>query len=211
MNEEEVTELAVIAQQQLPGTTGRRIALSKLMDVIYRSPKLWYFPNRNQYLPGVYEDIYEEARQDLFVYISQNLDKYDPTRAQFMTWANMLLKKRFFKDAIPKIIGKNELKVDPYVLENKEYPQPDNTEVDWITAVEKIKQYIETDPEGIFKQERIKGHPQANFRQIAIKKWSGISWKQMSEEWEIPIPTLSNFYQRSLQRFRENFINICNV
>ncbi len=210
MNEEEVTELAVIAQQHPPGTTGRSIALSKLIDGIYRSHRLWHSLYQSQYPLGVYKDIYEEAQQDLFVYISQNIDKYDQTRAKFMTWANMLLSKRFFKEAIPKIIGKNEIKVEEFVLENQEYTEPEDTGDDCIAVVEKIRRYIEIDPKGIFKQERIQGHPQANFREIAIKRWSGVSWKQMSEEWEIPIPTLSNFYQRSLKQFREDFRDICN-
>ena len=109
MNEQQLQELALQAQQHPLGTTVRRITLSKLIDGIYRSGKLCH-PYKGQF-QGVYEQIYQEALQDLFLYICKNLDKYDPERASFMTWVNMLLSQRFFKEAIPKIIGKtNEIK-----------------------------------------------------------------------------------------------------
>ncbi|MFL9458676.1 MULTISPECIES: hypothetical protein [Nostocales] len=102
MNEQQLKELALIAQQHPPGTTARRIALSKLIDSIYRSSKLCY-PYKGQF-PKLYKHIYEEAVQDLFLYLCKNIDQYDSQRSEFMTWVNMLLSQRFFKEAIPKIV-----------------------------------------------------------------------------------------------------------
>jgi DNA-directed RNA polymerase specialized sigma24 family protein len=210
MNEQQLQELALQAQQHPLGTTVRRIILSKLIDGIYRSGKLCH-PYKGQF-PGVYEQIYQEAVQDLFLYICKNLHKYDPERASFMTWVNMLLSQRFFKEAIPKIIGKaNEINVESSVLENLEDLAFDDSEDEdnYIFAFKKIRRYIEIDPKGIFKQAHIKKYPKVNFQEIVVKRWSGISWKDISEELNIPVATLSNFYQRTLEKFRDEFRDLC--
>jgi DNA-directed RNA polymerase specialized sigma24 family protein len=210
MNEQQLQELALQAQQHQDGTTIRRITLSKLIDSIYRLGKLCH-PYKGQF-PGVYEQIYQEAVQDLFLYICKNLHKYDPERASFMAWVNMLLTQRFFKEAIPKIIGKaNEINLESSVLENLEdLAKDDNEDEDnYIFGFQKIRRYVEIDPKGIFKQAHIKKYPQINFQEIAVKRWSGISWKDISEELNIPVATLSNFYQRTLEKFRDEFRDVC--
>jgi DNA-directed RNA polymerase specialized sigma24 family protein len=212
MNEQQLQELALQVQQQPLGTTIRRITLSKIIDGIYRSGKL-YHPYKGQF-QGVYQEIYQEAIQDLFLYICKNIDKYDPERGTFMNWVNMLLNQRFFKEAIPKIIGKvNEINLENSVLENLENLTLDDSddEDDYISAFTKIRQYIEIDPKAIFRQACIKKYPEANFREIAIKRWSGISWKDISDELNIPVATLSNFYQRTLEKFRQEFKDLCGV
>lgn len=212
MNEQQLQELALQAQKHPLGTTARRITLSKLIDGIYRSGKLCH-PYRGQF-QGVYEQIYQEAVQDLFLYICKNLDKYDPERASFMIWVNMLLSQRFFKEAIPKIIGKaHEIKVESSVLENLEDLAFNDSESEdnYISAFKKIRRHIEIDSTGIFRQAHIKKYPKANFQEIAVKRWSGISWKDISEELNIPVATLSNFYQRTLEKFRYEFRDLCGV
>ncbi|RUT06004.1 hypothetical protein DSM106972_032100 [Dulcicalothrix desertica PCC 7102] len=89
MNEQQLQELALQAKQDSLLSAARGITLSKLIDGIYRSGKLCH-PYRGQF-QGAYEQIYQEAVQDLFLYICKNLDKYDPERGAFMTWVNMLL------------------------------------------------------------------------------------------------------------------------
>ncbi len=212
MNEQQLQQLALQVQQHPLGTTARRIIVSKLIDRIYRSRRLTR-PYQGQF-QGVYEDIYQEAVQNLFLYICKNLDKYDPERGLFMTWVNMLLSKRFFKEAIPKIIGKaNEINLESSVLENLgDFAVEEREEKDdYIMNFKKIRRYIELDPKGIFRQAQIKKYPQANFREIAIKRWSGISWKEISDEFKIPIATLSNFYQRNLEKFRDELRELCGI
>ncbi|KYC42280.1 hypothetical protein WA1_20090 [Scytonema hofmannii PCC 7110] len=208
MKESQLKELALKAQQHPLGSTARRIALSKLIEGLYRSRKLCS-PYQGRF-SQVYQHIYEEAVQDLFLYICKNIDKYDPERAEFTTWVNMLLSKRFFKEAVSKVVGKaNEIKVEASFLENLEDLAPKDNEQDYISDFLKIRRYIEKDPQGVFRQTRIKSYPKVNFQEIAIKKWSGLSWKDISEEFGIPIPTLSNFYQRSLDKFRHEFKELC--
>ncbi|MFL9458682.1 MULTISPECIES: RNA polymerase sigma factor [Nostocales] len=212
MNDQQLKELALKIQQQPINTTARRVALSKLICGIYRSGKL-YCSYKCKF-QKVYQDIYDEALQNLFLYVCKNIDKYDPERSEFMTWINMLLNQRFFKEAIPKILGKGrEIQVESSFLENLEaLPfEESNGEDDCVTAFQKIRQYIEKDPKSIFQQAYMKKYPKVNFREIAIKKWSGISWKEMSDEFDIPIPTLSNFYQRCLEKFRDDLREVCGL
>ncbi len=208
MNEQQLKELALEAQQHPLGTTARRIALSKLFDGIYRSGRLCH-PYKGQF-QGVYEQIYNEAVQDLCFYICKRIEMYKPERGEFMTWVNTLLRKRFFREAIPKIIGTaNGIKI-VYGLENLEdlVCEESKDEDDHISAFQKIRRHIEEDPSGIFREAHIKKYPKANFREIALKRWSGVSWKEISDDLNIPIPTLSNFYQRCLEEFRSELRNL---
>ena len=212
MNEQQLQELALQAQQHTLGTTARRITLSKLIDGIYRSGRLCY-PYKGRF-QGVYEQIYKEAVQDLLLYICRNIDKYNPERGEFMTWVNMLLSQRFFKEAIPKIIGTaNEINIESSELENLSYLtiEESEDEDDYISAFQKIRGYIEEDTLGTFSEVHIKKYPLVNFRSIAIKRLSGVSWKDISDDFNIPIPTLSNFYQRCLEKFRDELRNVCGL
>lgn len=214
MNEQQLQELALQVKQHPQGTTARRIALSKLIDgiyKIYKENKLFH-PYTGRFKKKVYEDIYDEAVQNLFLYICKNIDKYDPQRATIITWINMLLSQRFFKEAIPKIIGKaNEINLES--LEHLEDLTSNNSdsENNYISACLKIRRYIENDPNGTFREAQMKKYPQVNFKEIAIKRVSGISWQQISSELNIPIATLSTFYQRTLKKVRDELRNICDL
>jgi hypothetical protein len=78
-----------------------------------------------------------------------------------MAWVNMLLERRFFPESIPKIIGKkNEIHLGKIELETLETSES-------LSLFEEIRQFIEDDPEGIFINEHIREHSEANFQAIA--------------------------------------------
>lgn len=191
----QLKELALLAQQNPHATKGRRIALTQLVNAIWQSGKLCR-PYSGQF-QLLYEDIYDEAVQNLFFYVCQddNINNYDPERGEVITWVNMLLSKRFFPEAIPKSVGKkNEIKLETSHMENLPSLPP-------ISLGEQVRQCIEDDPEGIFIKEYIKGHPEANFQSIAIRRYSGVPWKDISAAWGIGITTLNNFYLRCVKKF----------
>lgn len=43
------------------------------------------------------------------LYIYRNIEKYDLERGEVMAWCNVLLERRFFRDAISKVLGKPEI------------------------------------------------------------------------------------------------------
>ncbi|MBH8554933.1 sigma-70 family RNA polymerase sigma factor [Nostocaceae cyanobacterium CENA357] len=193
----QLKELALAAQRYTDLTKGKRIALTRLMNAIWQSGKL-VRPYKGQF-QLLYEDIYDEAVQNLFFYLCQNnnINRYDPERGEVMTWVNMLLTKRFFPEAIPKVIGKeNEINLESSHWETIPSFQP-------ISLFEQVRECIESDPELIFCKEHIKGHPEANFQAIAQRRCSGISWKDISAEWGIKITSLNTFYQRCLKKFAD--------
>ncbi|MBN4000331.1 sigma-70 family RNA polymerase sigma factor [Nostoc sp. LPT] len=197
--DEQLKDLAIAAQQYTHLTKEKRIALTRLINAIWQSGKL-VRPYKGQF-QLLYQDIYDEAVQNLFFYLCQdnNINKYNPERGEVMTWINMLLTKRFFPEAIPKIIGKeNEINLENSHLENLPSFQP-------MSLFEQVRECIETDPELIFCKEHIKGHPEANFQAIAKRRCSGISWKEISAEWGIGITSLHSFYQRCLKKFATKF------
>ncbi len=191
----QLKELVLLAQQYPQATKGRRIALAQLINVIWQSGKLCH-PYRGQF-QLLYEDIYEEAVQNLFFFLcyEDNINKYDPERGEVMVWVNMLLTKRFFPEAIPKSIGKaNEINLENSHIENLSSSVPSS-------LFEQVRKCIESDPDKIFIKEYIKCHPEANFRAIAIRRYSGVPWKDISAEWGIGITTLNHFYQRCVKKF----------
>lgn len=197
--DEQLKDLALVAQRQPQGTKERRIALTQLVNAIWQSGRLCH-PYRGQF-QTVYEDIYDEAVQSLFFYICQNdnIRNYDLERASVMAWVNMLLQRRFFPEAIPKIIGqKNETHLENFDLEALKSSES-------LSLFEQVRQCLEDDPEGLFRNEHIKEHPEANFQAIAIRRYSGVSWKEISAEWGIGLKSLNTFYQRCLKKLAPKF------
>lgn len=200
----QLKELALLAQGHPHATKGRRIALTQLVNAIWQSGKLCR-PYSGQF-QLLYEDIYDEAVQNLFLYVCQddNINKYDLARGEVMTWVNMLLTKRFFLEAIPKTVGKeNEIKLENSHLENL-------PSLSSISLVDQLRECIESDPEEIFSKAYIKGHPEANFQAIAIRRYSGIPWKDISTEWGIGITTLNKFYLQCVKKFAPKIRNLCS-
>ncbi|BDA68898.1 hypothetical protein CAL7716_030640 [Calothrix sp. PCC 7716] len=196
--------LALEAKQHPVGKTERRRALSILINSIFCSNKL---SRPNMGLPAsLHDEIRKEGLQNLSLWLCHNIDKYDNTRGDIMAWVNTLLIKRFYREAARSIMGKkNEISVEPSFWDNLPSHNFDgaNYEKDIIERFQKVRRYIETDPKGILKQSQMKSNPNVTFQKIALKKISGASWKQISEELCVPIPTLSNFYLRRLDKFRD--------
>lgn len=192
--DEQLKRLALTAQQHPPLTQERQVALGQLVQAILSSHRLCH-PQRGKF-PQRYEEIYQEARQELLFYICQNIDKYDPERGDVMAWCNILLERRFFREAIPKVLDKPGIqRITLADLENLTLPEesPNLAEI--------IREYIELDPENLFKQSYIQDRPEANFQALAKQRLDRKSWKEISQDFGIKISTLSRFYQRCLSKF----------
>lgn len=198
----QLKQLAISAQQQPPLTQKRQLALRQLVNGILTSGRLCR-PQSGQF-GGVYEDIYDEAVQELLLYICQNIDKYNPERGEVMAWVNVLLDRRFFKEAIPKILDKKDMQ-RMTLSELDEIAPPESSP----SLTEIIKQCIELDAENIFKKEHIENHPRANFQALAKQRLLGKSWKDISAEFGIKLSTVSRFYDRCLNKFSAKLKEYC--
>ena len=202
--DERLRAIALDAQKHPARSRLRQRALTRLIGAIQRSGKLCR-PNRGQF-QGFYEEIYAEALQQLFAFMCDRIDDYDPERA-VLQWANFLLRRRFFIEAsrefmpvLPK--GVNPKEVKRLTLDDLEHmPQPDTHSPSAPLPTQEIRQYLEDDPTGAFREAHVTNEPQANFRDVALKRLSGYGWKEISVELNVKVPTLSSFYERSLARF----------
>jgi len=197
---EQLKQLALVAQQHPPLTQGRQLALGQLIQVILNSGRLCR-PQRGNFSQR-YEEIYEEARQELLFYVCQNINRYDPQRGDVMAWCNVLLERRFFREAIPRILDKPGIqRMSLSDLDNLAPPEKSPI------FAEILKEHIELDPENLFKKTYIKDRPEANFQALVKQRLENKTWKEISEKFEIKIPTLSRFYRRCLERFTSNLKN----
>ncbi len=206
--DQQLKQLAMEAQQYPPKTPERQRALARLVDTIYRSKKL-VRPHQGQFC-GLYEDIYAEAQQRLFLYICEDIERYDHRR-EVLQWANFLMRKRFFIEAsrdfmptAPKGMDLSQVKrITLDALDKQESLELRSQSTPSLS--EEVIQCIQDDRDGLFKQTYIRKKPNANFQHIALRFLGGYSWKEISAELDVKIVTLSSFYLRCLTKFAPKF------
>ena len=192
LNDEQLKQLALAAQQQPANTPMRSYALGELVEGITLSDRLCHpYKQWASQSPQFYELLYQEAVNRTFIYVCQKIDTYDPHRGKmqkFMNWVNFRLDKLMIE-------CRQEFKNFSLDDVNIEVPQRRS-------AWEKFQELIVSYPEGMLTKEHIKNHPEANFQAIAEARFAGISWQELSTKWDIPVPTLSSFFQRCVHKFR---------
>ncbi|MBD1867994.1 sigma-70 family RNA polymerase sigma factor [Oculatella sp. FACHB-28] len=199
---QQLGQLALSAQQHPPLSPERQSALRSLVQAILRSGRLCR-PQQGKF-SGFYQDIYDEALQELMLFICQHVERYNPERGTVMAWVNMLLDRRFFREAIPKVLGRQDVqRVTLSDLDNLTAPEPQET------LTEKLKACVDQDPEDILKAEYIKDHPAATFQVLLQRRILGKSWKEISAEFDLKIPTVSSFYYRCLTKFSTRLKEYC--
>lgn len=206
--DEQLKQLAVEAQQHPPKTPERQRSLSRLMSAIYQSKKL-VRPYQSQY-HSVYEEIYAEAQQQLFLYICKEIDQYNPD-FEVMQWANFLIKQRFFIEAsrdllptAPRGVNRSQMKRTPLEVLEKQNPVELRSQIN-ASLSEEVIQCIQEDHDQLFQRTHIEQKPAANFQYIALRFLAGYSWKEISEELDVKVVTLSSFYCRCLAKFASKF------
>jgi DNA-directed RNA polymerase specialized sigma24 family protein len=199
---EQLKQLALVAQKSEPRTKQRQLALTKMIGKILQSGKLCR-PRSYRHV-GIYEDVYNEAVQELFLYICEKIDKYDPERGEVIAWCNVLLERRFFRTAMQKL------------SQQQNFRQLTNLEIENLALAKEspllteiLQECIESDPENLFKGERIKNCQTVNFQILAKRRMSGTSWKEIASEFDITISTLSSFYYRCLNKFTAKLKKYC--
>jgi hypothetical protein len=185
-------ELATAAQQTNCPSKERSQLVEELIRLVVRSRRLCR-PHQARF-PYRYDEIYEEACQNLFLFLYQNTHQYKPEKASVLGWLNFLLRQRFMFEASRKIIGKF-----PNQSGEIQLPSPDS---ETVFLAELTRRCLEEDEDQSFQQAHIEHHPEANFRAIALWKLDDQDWNSISNEMSIPVPTLSSFYQRQINKFK---------
>ena len=186
--EERLLELAIAAQGQPPRSLQRQRTLNQLVEEILHSGQLCY-PYKGRFPPDLYEEIYEEAVQQLWIYICHNIDKFNPARASVFAWVNTLFERRFFRDEI-KVVRRRSKEI---LMEDNFGKSEENP-----LLSELVRKAIEDDPENVFATTHIRGEPRANWRFIALQRLDGKTWKEIALELNRPLNTVREWYFRNL-------------
>ncbi|MFP4299835.1 MAG: sigma-70 family RNA polymerase sigma factor [Spirulinaceae cyanobacterium] len=196
--DEQLKQLALTAQQYPFRSLERQKALNQLISFLQQSGGLCS-PKRTD--GAQYQEVKDEGRSRLFKYICENIDKYNPEKGEVLQWANFLLDKRFYIEAYRELNTEGRNMPPRPSLDDLENLQM-ISEIPEESPIEELRRFIAEDPENVFQKAHIQGHPKASFKFIALQKLDGYSWEEISQQLHnIPVPTLSSFYQRSLKRF----------
>ncbi len=196
LNDERLKKMGLTAQKYSVNSDLRTYALTELIRAIKLSGRLCR-PHISKFSSSLYSTLYEEAESETFAYICLNIDLYDVDRGngKFMNWVNFKLDKLVLKCyANHQKYARHEVYSFPGLEQIKQpLSNPDLTQI--------LREYLTKDPNKVFHAAHIRNRPDANFSNIALAKFSGLSWEQISNQLNIPIPTLSSFYNRWCRRF----------
>lgn len=192
--DEQLQQLALIAQQYPPSSVLRQKTLNKLFGVIMDSEQLWYPQKDHSY--ECYKEVYQEAKQNLWLYICQNIEKYNPDSGSVMNWVNMLLCRRFYKEAKSKFTDNRFKNVSNWDnLSDSSLLTEDSS-----LLSEMFWAFVNSDPEDFLKQTYIENHPEANLQALLKLRLAGYVWKEISLKLKIKNPTLMSFFRRSKRK-----------
>lgn len=183
--EERLLELAIAAQGQPPQSSQRQRTINGLVDKILRSGQLCY-PYKGRFPPELYEEIYEEAIQQLWIYTYKNIDNFNPDRGSVLAWVNTLFDRRFFRDAIKDVRRRSK----EILMEDKSEKNPLLSEL--------VREAIDDDPENVFKTTHIRGEPRANWQFIALQRLDDKTWQEIALELDRPLTTVREWYFRNM-------------
>ena len=201
--EGEIRQLIDAACQAPVGSIQRQKSLTQLIRLI--APQLWRDSSPD----------YADALQQTWIYFCRNLcesatgERYDSDRATVVTWLNYYLKKR-----LQTYFHRARVQQSRQVGETLQGDGERGTAVveriaapaDIPPILEAVRRWATTDAAAELRKVHIAGHPEVTCQLIILRRLPPEqSWKDLSHEWGIAIPTLSSFYQRQCLPRLRNF------
>jgi hypothetical protein len=197
MDELEVKILQLIQEicQHPSGSIDRQKGLNQIIFLIQKTGKLL----RGTGIPDA-----EEALQETWFFFCRNLceattakESYNPQKSSVITWINNYLSYRlkdkqisFYeqKNKFDFLLENNAQQIDPAsLIPSPPEPRP---------ILSEVKEWLETNYLEL-KRIYIRDRPDANCYVLIDRRLPPeTSWIDLSIEFDIPVATLSNFYQR---------------
>ncbi|MEH1833815.1 MAG: sigma-70 family RNA polymerase sigma factor [Nostoc sp.] len=203
---EQVTCLVAQARRHSSGSPQRQKLLTQIIRLT--QGKLW--KENTPY--------YQDALQQTWLYFCRNVcdgltgQTYDSTQGSVITWLNAYLKRRL-QDFYLNQYREQATTVTFRVCQFKSGEIDETIDpIDNIPAtpqappiLENIETWVKTDSDLELRNTHIKGRPDVNCQVLILKRLPPeVSWKELSQDFGLPIPTLSSFYQRQcLPRLRK--------
>jgi hypothetical protein len=204
--DEQLRQLIKDACKHPPGSLDRQRCLTKIIRLT--SGKLWR------------ENVayYQDALQQTWIYFCQNVcekntgERYDPDRSSVVTWLNYYLRRRLQDGFIDT--QKQQARTASVQTRASASNGPDEiiNPVDSLPAspdvppiLDEVRTWAEADSSGELRRVHIEGYPQVNCQTLILRRLPPeTSWKGISDEFGVAVPTLSSFYQRQcLPRLRK--------
>ncbi|MBN3883655.1 MULTISPECIES: sigma-70 family RNA polymerase sigma factor [unclassified Nostoc] len=204
--DEQLRCLVTEACQHSPGSPQRQKLLTQIIRLT--ANRLW-----RESTP-----YYQDALQQTWLYFCRNVCEgltgqiYDPNYGSVITWLNAYLKRRL-QDFY---LNQNREQATTVPLRIRQSTSGGTSEiidpVDNLPAspqappiLEDLEIWAQTDSDGELCGTYIKGRPDVNCQVLILKRLPPeVSWRELSEEFGLSIPTLSSFYQRQcLPRLRK--------
>lgn len=187
----QLQQLLMAARQYPTGSFERQHTLNRLISLMQKSGRIWRGG-------GLLEsDRYEEALQKTWLYFCRNLDRYDPSRAGVITWFNDYLRYRIH-DSLTEQRTQGQRTIQPIAVagENiadfwESLPAPE----DIPPILDEVYAWLDTEVDRL-QTIHLRNRPEINCWLLLQRRLPPeMPWKALSQEWGVPIPTLSNFYQ----------------
>ncbi len=201
-------QLVLKAQDYPPRTGERQRALNPFFDLLLKCGKLYHPPISRLPLDcrRAYQDIYREAQQNLLRYLCENIHEYQPHRGEVLSWVNFLLEKRFISQEIDHF--RRSMTTHGYpgyrTLDDLEdYELDSRSTAEDLPWSEQLFQAVNEDPDNRLEKIHILGYPRAHLKALILRRLTGESWQQISEELGPGVSTLSSFYRRKIWKYKD--------
>ena len=177
------------------GSLERQRGLNRIVSQIQQSGKLFRGAKTAQY---------EDALQQTWLYFCRNLceattgDCYNPNQASVTTWLNAYFKRRL-QDIQQKIAEERAIVAKAVLSDSEENFDPVDNLPAQPTAppiLEEIRDWLEQEKTKLTRI-HVRNRPDINgYILIQYRLPPETQWEYLSQKWNVPIATLSNFYQR---------------
>lgn len=196
--EENLNRLAVEACQHPIKSRQRQLALTKIIQMLQQ-------PGILKQSAGITQEQYLEARHNLSIYICEKIDNFDPQKGSFLRWAQSNFKWRK-RDVMWGAHQPNFDSLESLCDHDRNWEEilgDRRFAVTGDSLVDGFRKLIKDDPDHKFREAHIRNKPDVTFQIIVIlKDIDGLTLKDISQKFDVPIPTLSSFYQRRIAEFK---------
>jgi RNA polymerase sigma factor (sigma-70 family) len=167
----------------------RQRCLDTLFRTLQKSGKLYRAYPYSQISLESYEDILQSA----FIYVVENIDRYEPEKSNFLTWFNNNLRWRMLDSYRANLAKVQIIPLDESIVLD-ELPSQ-------LTLSNEFEEFVQEDPDQRFQNAHLRSCPGVNLQYLILKRLHGFSWAEISYGLGPPpisINTLSSFYNRNL-------------
>jgi hypothetical protein len=205
--DQQLQQLITEARCHPPGHIRRQRCLTAVIRLITHSQKLWR------------EDTpyYADALQQTWLYFCQNVceattgERYNASRSSVTTWLNCYLRWRL-RDLRTQEFRRHDRQYNRVYSTDEVGCHTWNTVMDLVARpevppiLEETKAWVRQDLEGKLRRIHVRYRPDVTAQMLILRRLPPeIPWEQLSQEFNLPISTLSSFYQRQCVPLLRNF------